>query len=96
MDAQHTARLRKAWALVRNGYVEALGGSRYKVAGSRQPFYYVDLGQETPCYCLDMEHRHKGIEQFNCKHMMAARLAALDPELLDIVAGWMTEESHAA
>jgi hypothetical protein len=93
MDAATTARIRKAYALATTGGVERLGGSRFAVRGTRQPWYYVDLDQETPCYCLDVEHRSKGVEQFHCKHHLAARLAAFDSELLEIVAGWLVEEA---
>jgi hypothetical protein len=85
----HT-RLRKAWALVKNGCVHHLGGTRFKVQGTQQPWYYVDLGQGTPCYCPDTEHRHN----IACKHLLSARLASFDRELLDIVAEWIQEDTN--
>lgn len=91
MDAASTARLRKAWALVKNGCVTRLGGSRFTVQGSRHALYYVDLSQETPCYCLDAEYRQVEC----CKHTYAARLAAHDPDLLDLVAEWIQQEETA-
>lgn len=92
MDAPQTARLRRAWALVKNGFVQPMGGTRFTVHGSRQALYYVDLAQETPCYCLDAEYRQIDC----CKHTLAARLASHDPELLDVVAGWIQQETADA
>jgi len=44
----------------------------------------VDLNGDPPCYCMDMEMRGRTIHY--CKHTLAARLAQLDPALLQVIA----------
>lgn len=77
-------RLRRAWQLVKSGRVERLGGTQYRVAGNVEPVYYVDLASEQPCTCLDLHHRSDAIHG-QCKHLLAARLASLDPALLQVI-----------
>lgn len=77
-------RLRRAWQLVKSGRVERLGGTMYRVAGNVEPVYYVDLMGDQMCTCRDMEFRSAEIGQ-QCKHVLASRLAALDPALLQVI-----------
>lgn len=78
-------RLRRAWHLVRSGRVKQVGPRQFRVAGNVEPEYAVDLDEDPPCYCRDMEHRGGRIRQ-NCKHVLACRLALLDGGLLDVIA----------
>jgi hypothetical protein len=86
-------RLRRAWQLVKAGHVERLGGTQYRVAGQVEEFYYIDTAAEIPCTCRDVEHRSKEIHGM-CKHLLACRLAGLDPGLLDTIAEWMSRETE--
>lgn len=80
--ATHRAdRLRRAWKLVASGRVERVGPGQFKVAGNVEPVYYVDLAGDQCCTCCDMEYRGRAINE-QCKHVLAARLANHDPELL--------------
>jgi hypothetical protein len=88
-------RLRRGWQLVKTGRVTPLGGTRYLVAGNVERAYVVDLAQDPPCHCRDMEYRGGQIKQF-CKHVGAARLAQLDPALLDVIAEWITAQEQLA
>lgn len=85
-------RLTRAWALVKAGGVQHIAGSQYVVRGSHEKFYHVDIAEDPPCFCMDMEMRGEIIGWF-CKHVGAARLASLDPELVAIVAEWITQEA---
>lgn len=78
-------RLARAWQLVKSGRVERLGGSQFRVAGNTEPEYFVDLDAEQQCYCLDSFYRQRENNGF-CKHVGAARLASLDPSLLQVIA----------
>lgn len=78
-------RLRRAWQLVRSGRVQQVGQRQFRVAGNVEPEYAVDLDEDPPCYCRDMEHRGGKIRQ-NCKHVLSARLALLDAGLLNVIA----------
>jgi hypothetical protein len=80
-------RLRRAWALVQAGAVEQTGPRQFRVAGTVERAYDVDLDGDPICYCLDMDHRCYA-KQAHCKHTLAARLAAKDPGLGALVAGW--------
>jgi hypothetical protein len=73
--------------------VQRLGGTQFRVAGNVEKVYHVDLSAEIPCYCLDMEYRAGEIRQ-QCKHVLASRLAQLDPALLGIIADWFTTEER--
>lgn len=85
----HTAqRLRAAWALIRGKLVHVLPDGRVAVAGNVERYYIVDLSQDPPCHCRDMEYRGAAIRQ-NCKHTLAARLAKMDPALLGTIADWI-------
>ena len=77
-------RLARAWQLVKSGRVERLGGGRFRIAGNVEPEYFVDLNGDPPCYCMDMEMRGRTIHY--CKHTLAARLAQLEPALLQVIA----------
>lgn len=79
--AHRPDRLRRAWELVTSGRVERIGPRQYKVAGNVEPFYYVDLSAEIPCMCRDEENRGEKIHH-QCKHRLAARLAAKETALL--------------
>jgi hypothetical protein len=92
--AHRADRLRRAWALIKAGKVKRLGGSRFRIAGTTQRVYDVDLSVDPPCYCLDMEYRGTAIKH-NCKHTLAARLAGLDPALLGTIADWLDTETPA-
>lgn len=81
-------RLHRAWLLIKSGCVERLGGTQYRVAGNDEPDYYVDLMGDQMCTCRDQEYRGAQIKQM-CKHVLAARLAALDPALLQAIADTM-------
>lgn len=91
-DEGHRAdRLRRAWALIKAGSVERLGGTRFRVAGNDESSYDIDLSVSPPCYCADMWYRGRQIRD-NCKHTLAARLAGLDPALLGTIADWIEAE----
>ena len=91
-------RLARAWQLVKSGRVERLGGGRFRIAGNVEPEYFVDLNGDPPCYCMDMEMRGRTIHY--CKHTLAARLAQLEPALLQVIADnierQMQQEREAA
>src|SRR5690242_4270925 len=87
-SAHRADRLRRAWALVKSGRVERLGGGRFRVAGNVEECYYVDLAGDPPCTCMDVWYRERSI-QGQCKHLLAARLAGLDPALLGVIADWI-------
>jgi uncharacterized Zn finger protein len=88
-------RLHRAWQLVTSGCVERLGGTQYRVAGNVEPDYYVDLMGDQPCTCRDMEYRGTAILH-NCKHVLAARLAALDPALLQVIGDALAKKEALA
>lgn len=88
-------RLHRAWQLVTNGCVERLGGTQYRVAGNVQPVYHVDLSAEIPCYCRDAEFRNTEIHGM-CKHSLAARLAGLDPALLQVIGDALAKKEALA
>lgn len=93
--AHDAGRLRRAWALVKSGRVERLGGTQFKIAGNDEPSYSVDLAVDPPCYCADMWYRGRKIRN-NCKHTLAGRLALHDPALLLALIEMMTFEDDAA
>lgn len=88
-------RLHRAWQLVTSGCVERMGGMQYRVAGNVEPDYYVDLMGDQPCTCRDMEYRGTQILQ-NCKHVLAARLAGLDPALLQVIGDALAKKEALA
>jgi hypothetical protein len=69
---------------VKSGRVERLGGGRFRIAGNVEPEYFVDLNGDPPCYCMDMSMRGRTIHY--CKHVLSARLAQLEPDLLQVIA----------
>jgi hypothetical protein len=88
-------RLRRAWQLVKGGMVKPLGPGQYKVAGNVEPVYYVDLAGDPPCMCRDQEYRGSAIKQ-QCKHTLAARIAAQDPAVLLALIEFMEFKESAA
>jgi hypothetical protein len=82
------SRLRAAWRLIKEKRVKVLSTGRVAVAGNVEPYYIVDLSQDPPCHCRDVEYRGAQIRQ-NCKHTLAARLAKMDPALLGTIADWI-------
>lgn len=52
-------------------FVERLGPMQFKVPGHHEPHYYVDLSQDPPCLCCDMEFA--GRQGHQCKHTLACR-----------------------
>lgn len=88
-------RLHRAWQLVTSGCVERLGGTQYRVAGNVEPDYYVDLMGDQPCTCRDMEYRGTAIHQ-QCKHVLASRLASLDPALLQVIGDALAKQEALA
>jgi hypothetical protein len=88
-------RLRRAWQLVKSGRVKPLGGTRFVVAGNVEKVYHVDLAGDPMCYCRDQEYRSGQIKGF-CKHVGAARLAQLDPALLDVISEWIATQEREA
>ena len=57
--------------------VRRVGEEEYEVVGQDEPFYYVALGGDPPCYCADSAHR-----RVQCNHFLAARLANGDMGLI--------------
>lgn len=86
-EAHRPDRLRAAWKLVSSGRVKKSEKTpnRFYVAGNVQRYYTVDLGQDPPCDCADMLYRGQAIRE-QCKHVLAARLADLQPSLLETLA----------
>jgi hypothetical protein len=82
--AYRADRLRRAWRLVKAGAVQPQGDGVFLVAGNVEEVYEVDLRQDPPCHCRDMEYRGGQIRDF-CKHVGAARLACLDPSVLGAI-----------
>lgn len=61
------------------GWVK-IGERQYKVAGNKEPFYYVDLSLDVPCTCDDaLKGGHL------CKHAMRAMTVERDPAIFDQV-----------
>jgi len=81
-------RLRRAWQLVKDGKVQGLGGSQYRVVGRVEPYYDVDLAEDPACYCLDMQYRGRMIHN-QCKHVLACKLSQLDAGLLNAMSDMM-------
>lgn len=77
-------RLASAWRLVKSGRVERLGDGHFRVAGNVESSYDVDLNGDQMCFCLDQYHRGDQIKHM-CKHVLACRLAQLDPALLGVI-----------
>jgi hypothetical protein len=48
---------------------ERYGPGQYRVKGTDEPEYFVDLSADIPCYCKDAQHHGRG-----CKHELCARL----------------------
>lgn len=88
-------RFARAVQLVLSGRVERLGGSQYRVAGNVEPTYDVDLTGDPMCYCRDMENRGVAIK-YQCKHVLSARLAGLDPSLVQVLADRIEREQQEA
>ena len=86
-EAHRADRLRAAWKLVSTGRVKKSEKvpDRFFVAGNAQRYYTVDLTTDPPCDCADMLYRGGSIAN-QCKHVLAARLANLDPSLLNTLA----------
>jgi hypothetical protein len=57
--------------------VKKLGPHQYRVQGTEQPFYDVNLDLDTPCTCEDAFHHGRG-----CLHELAARLHDGDAALI--------------
>ena len=58
--------------------IERLGPAHFRVAGTEQPFYYVNLEIDTPCDCMDAQKHGRP-----CLHEIAARLQNGDRGLID-------------
>jgi hypothetical protein len=78
-------RLRSAWKLVASEKIQILPDGTYRVPGNEEPWYTVDLRQDPPCHCKDMEFG--GGDEHQCKHALACRLMQLgDQTLLNTLA----------
>lgn len=64
--------------------VYRLGPAQFAVAGSHGP-RYVDLTQEPPCLCEDMEYRNAAGTGY-CKHTISALLQQHDPAMVELLA----------
>lgn len=66
------------WRLRRGAVraVERLGPHQYRVRGTHQPYYDVNLEIDTPCTCEDAFFHGRG-----CLHELAARLQDGDQKL---------------
>lgn len=95
LPAHTPNRLRRAWSLVKSGRVKPLGEGRFIVAGNVEPRYFVDLNAEIPCTCRDEEFRGARIHH-QCKHRLAARIAAQEPAILLALIGMMDFTEDAA
>ena len=91
----HPDRFARAVRLVLSGCVERLGNGHYRVAGNVEESYDVDVNGDPACYCRDMENRAGQIKG-NCKHVLAARLAGLDPALVKVLAERIEREERDA
>lgn len=67
------ARLRRG---IQRGVLR-LGPMQFRVQGSHQRYYDVDLNVDPPCYCADAQYRGRG-----CLHELVARLHAGDAQLI--------------
>lgn len=76
-------RLVRAIEIIRKEWIERIDDSRtqFRVLGHEEPEYYIDLEEDVPCYCLDMQHSPRRIRQ--CKHILAGRLMNYDPAVFE-------------
>jgi hypothetical protein len=79
--AHDPGRFARAFQLAYTGKVEHLGGTQYRVAGNEQKYYDVDIAAEQPCYCADQDFEGRKIRN-NCKHVLAAKILAKSPEVI--------------
>lgn len=79
--AHDPGRFARAVALAKlPGGVTRMGPTQFRVVGQHEPEYFVDLSVDPACYCGDMQNRGAQIG-YNCKHVLASRLAMKDPAL---------------
>jgi hypothetical protein len=79
-----SSRLRSAWKLVASEKIQVLPDGTFRVPGNEEPFYTVDLRQDPPCHCKDMEYGAG--DEHQCKHALACRLMTSDPMILQPLA----------
>lgn len=83
--AHDPGRFARAFKLARDGGVEQVGETRYWVKGRGERWYPVDLAGDPMCYCEDQEWAGRKIRN-NCKHVLAARILAKDPSVINSLA----------
>jgi hypothetical protein len=81
------ARLRRAALLA----VRRVGPEEYEVQGQDEPFYYVSLAGDPPCYCADSANR----PSVQCKHFLSARLANGDMGLIQMLGNMLLSAAKA-
>jgi hypothetical protein len=79
-------RLRRAAQLA----VKRLGAQQFEIRGQDEPFYFVDLSADVPCYCKDAEYHGRG-----CKHFLAAQLANGNMPLIQALGDMLLKSDKA-
>jgi hypothetical protein len=81
------ARLRRAATRA----VRKMGPHQYRVRGSHEPYYDVNLDLDTPCDCLDAQFHGRG-----CLHELSARLHDGDAGLMQALGNMLLEAEKRA